>query len=82
LRLDGERPITDYTPGMRMVLMLAAVLVVSLLLFKGYSSTMGGRSNEAAAPAQFDPVTRAQDVEPLIQEAADAQRKALEQQLQ
>ena len=67
---------------MRMVLMLVSVLVVSLLIFKGYSSGMGGKVPEAVAPAQLDPVERAKNVEPLIQEAAEAHRKALEQQLQ
>lgn len=67
---------------MRMVLMLAAVLVVSLLVFKGYSFGPGGNTAETAGSAQFDPVTRAQDVDPLVQQAAEAQRKALERQLQ
>ena len=66
-----------------MVLMLAAVLVVSLLILKGYSSSgLGIHTDEAAAPAQFDPVSKARDAEPMILEAAEAQRKALEQQLQ
>ena len=68
---------------MRMVLMLAAVLVVSLLIFKGYSSAgLGSPPAEAGAPAQLDPVSRAKSVDPLIEETAEAQRKALEQQLQ
>lgn len=69
---------------MRMVLMLAAVLVVSLLIFKGYSFGLSGNSGEAeaAGSAQFHPVQRAKDVNPLIREAAEAQRKALEKQLQ
>ena len=67
---------------MRMVLMLSAVLIVSLLVFKGYSFGFGGNTVETAAPRQRDPVTRAKDVEPLVQQAAEAQRKALEQQLQ
>ena len=67
---------------MRMILMLAAFLVVSVLVFKGYSSGLGGNSVETAAPAKFDPVTRAKEIDPLMQQAAEAQRKALEQQLQ
>ena len=65
-----------------MVLMLAAVLVVSLLIFKGYSSSMGGNADKTDATAQFEPVQRAKDVDPLVLEAAEAQRKALDQQLQ
>lgn len=65
-----------------MILMLAAVLVVSLLIFKGYSSGLGGHNDKTAGDAQFDPVSRANDVTPLIEETAEAQRKALEQQLQ
>lgn len=67
---------------MRMVLMLAAVLVVSLVIFKGYSFGLGGNTDEAAASSRIDPVSRARDINPLIQETAEAQRKALEQQLQ
>jgi hypothetical protein len=67
-----------------MVLMLAAVLVVSLLIFKGYSSGLSGNSGEAAAtaPAQFDPVSKAKSVEPLLLDAAGEQRQAIEKQLQ
>jgi len=67
---------------MRMIIMLVAVLVVSLLIFKGYSSGLGGPGDKTAGAAQFDPVTRAQEVNPLIEETAEAQRKALEEQLQ
>ena len=71
-----------------MVLMLAAVLVVSLLIFKGYSSGLAGPGGGMAAPAsgsapaQLDPVSRVKEVNPLLQEAGEAQRRALEQQLQ
>ena len=66
-----------------MVLMLAAVLVVSLLIFRGYSASgLGVDNSEAAAPAQFDPVSRAKSVDPLIEETAEAQRNAIQQQLQ
>ena len=67
---------------MRIVLMLAVVLVVSLLIFKGYSFGLGKNNDEAAVPAQFDPVSRAKEVDPLVQQAAEARRRALEQQLQ
>jgi hypothetical protein len=62
--------------------MLAAVLIVSLLIFKGYPFGPGDNPAAAAAPARLDPVSRARDVDPLVQQAAEAQRKALEQQLQ
>ena len=65
-----------------MVLMLAAVLVVSLLIFKGYSSGLSGNSAETAAPGQLDPVSKAKSVEPLLLDTADEQRQAIEKQLQ
>jgi len=67
---------------MKTVLMLAAVLIVSLLIFKGYSAVIGDSSNAAAEAAQLDPLGKARKVDPLVQEAAEAQRKALEKQLQ
>jgi len=79
---------------MRMIVMLVGVLIVSLLIFKGYSSRLVGPGAGMAAPlpgsapastsvpAQLDPVSRAKEVNPLLEEAAEARRKALEQQLQ
>ena len=65
---------------MRLIIILTALLLVSLLVFKAYSSGMRGHGVEAG-DAQFDPVSRAQDVNSVIEETAEAQRKALEQQL-
>jgi hypothetical protein len=65
-----------------MILLLAVVLVVSLLIFRGYSSGLSGNSDESAAPAQFDPVSKAESVEPLLRDTADEQRQAIEKQLQ
>lgn len=65
-----------------MVLMLAVVLVVSLLIFKGYSFGLGGDANEAAAPAPLDPVSRAKDADAVVRNTVEARRQALEQQLQ
>lgn len=67
---------------MRMVLMLAAVLIVSLLIFKGYSAVIGGSSSAAAEAMKLDPIGKARNVDPLVEQAAEAQRKAIEQQLQ
>jgi hypothetical protein len=77
----GETDTHVYTRKMRMVMMLTAVLIVSLLIFKGYSFGLGDNTEEVATPGQLDPVQRAKVVDPLIQETAEAQRKALEQQL-
>lgn len=67
---------------MRLIITLTALLVVSLLVFKAYSSGMHGSGDITAGDAQFDPMSRAKEVTPLIEETAEAQRKALEQQLQ
>ena len=65
---------------MRIVIMLAAVLVVSLLIFKSYPVSTAAKDEQAGA--QFDPVDKAKAAEAVIQDAAKAKRQALENQLQ
>jgi hypothetical protein len=63
-------------------MILSALLVVSLLVFRAYSSAMPGSGDKTAADVKFDATSRAKEVTPLIEETVEAQRKALEQQLQ
>lgn len=65
---------------MRMVIMLAAVLLLSLLIFKGYPFGSSADSKATAGTSQHAPISRAREVDPLVERAAEAQRKALEQQ--
>ena len=67
---------------MRMVLMLASILIVSILIFKGYSSSLGPRDASQDTANQMDPRDKAREVNQVIQDAADNQRRAIEKQLQ
>jgi hypothetical protein len=57
-------------------------MIISLLLLKGYS---GSEANTAANPVGerlASPIQKANDVNQLVQDAANEQRQALEKQLQ
>jgi hypothetical protein len=67
---------------MRLILLLASFMIISLLLLKGYS---GSEANTAANPVGerlASPIQKANDVNQLVQDAANEQRQALEKQLQ
>jgi len=63
---------------MRFVLMTASLMIVSLLIFQGYSNGVGGENNDLVG----DPLQKASDVSQLVQEASYNQRQALEKQVQ
>jgi hypothetical protein len=58
--------------------MLASVLIVSLLIFKGFSSYQGSTVGEEP----IDTLKKAGEVNQLIQDAASIQRQELEKQIQ
>ena len=68
---------------MRLVLMMASVLIVSVLIFKGYGN---GLSNQNAGQAekqqQVTPLKKAEDVNQLVLDAATTRRQELEKQTQ
>jgi hypothetical protein len=67
---------------MRLVLSLVSLLIISLLLLKGYS---GGGANAVANPVGdqlASPIQKANDVNQLVQDTAIKQRQELEKQLQ
>ncbi len=67
---------------MRFILLMTSLVIVSLLVIKGYP---GGGNNKAADPAwenQTDAITKANDINLLIQETANKQKQALEKQIQ
>lgn len=68
---------------MRLVLMMASVLIVSVLIFKGYGN---GLSNQNAGQVekqqQVTPLKKAEDVNQLVLEAATTRRQELEKQTQ
>jgi len=66
---------------MRFVLSLASLLTVTLLIFNGYANGSGD-SHDSANNGRADPVTRAKNVNIVIEDTAALQREALEKQLQ
>ena len=67
---------------MRIVIMLASILIISLLIFKGYSSYLGGINDVHVGEEQIDPLKKAGKVNQLIQDTANTQRQELEKQIQ
>ena len=62
--------------------MLASILIISLLIFKGYSSYLGGINDVHVGEEQIDPLKKAGKVNQLIQDTANTQRQELEKQIQ
>lgn len=68
--------------SMRMVLMLASILIVSILIFKGYSSSLSPNRESQVETDPNDPRNKAREVNQVIQDAANVQRREIEKQLQ
>ena len=67
---------------MRLVLMMVSILIVSFLIFKGYSNGLSNQQDDLAGGEQIDPLKKAGEVDQLIQDAANIQRQELEKQIQ
>lgn len=67
---------------MRMIITMASLLIVSILVFKGYSSSWVGKSEHGVVEKGIDPRDKAAGVNRLIQDAASNQRQELEKQIQ
>lgn len=65
---------------MRLLLMMASLLIISSLIFNGY--TNGLVSNADADSPQMTPIEKTENVNQLIEDAANLQRQALEKQIQ
>lgn len=67
---------------MRLILLMASLVIVSLLVLKGYPD--GGDKNliDPVSKEQNSPIKKAHDVNQLIEDTANTQRQALEKQLQ
>ena len=68
--------------SMRFVLMMASLLIVSVLIFKGYSNGLGSKNDDHVGGQQVDPLKKAGEVNQLIQDTANTQRQELEKQIQ
>jgi len=67
---------------MRFVLMMASLLIVSILIFKGYSNRLSNQHDDHAGGEQIDPLKKAVEVNQLIQDAASIRRQEIEKQIQ
>jgi hypothetical protein len=65
---------------MRFIFMMASLLIISSLIFNGY--TNGLVSNADADSPQMTPIEKTENVNQLIEDAANLQRQALEKQIQ
>jgi len=71
-----------YSVIMRLLLLLASPVIISLLLLKGYP---GGETDTAKNPVGehlASPIQKANDANQLVQDTVNKQRQALEKQLQ
>ena len=67
---------------MRIILLMVSLLIVSVLIFKGYSNGLGVNNDDYVGGQQLDPRNKASDVNQLILDAANTQRQELEKQIQ
>ena len=67
---------------MRMVFTMASLLIVSLLIFNGYSNDAGNNMDAHAGERPMTPIVQAKGVNRLIQDTAIAQQQAIENQTQ
>ena len=65
---------------MRLLLMMASLLIISSLIFNGYSNGMGDSDDFASQLTA--PIEKAENVSQLIEDTANLQRQALEKQIQ
>lgn len=68
--------------GMRLILSMASLLVISLVIFNGYVNSPDIDREADISAVRTDPMTSAANVSQVLQDAASLQRQALEQQLQ
>jgi len=64
---------------MRLILLVASLLIVTLLVMKGYPDPV---DSNPVDNAQVDPIKKAKEVNQLIQDATNQQRQLLENQTQ
>ena len=65
---------------MRLLLMMASLLIISSLIFNGYSNGMGDSDDFSSQLTA--PIEKAENVSQLVEDAAILQRQALEKQIQ
>ena len=65
-----------------MVFTMASLLIVSLLVFNGYSNGVGNNMDAHAGERPMTPINKAKDVNRLLQDSAMLQRQAIEKQTQ
>ena len=66
---------------MRLILSMASLLIVSLVIFNGYANDQA-KDGSHIGEQILGPITRAGDINTLIQDAASIQRQVLAEQIQ
>jgi hypothetical protein len=65
---------------MRLLLMMGSLLIISSLIFNGYSNGMGDSDDFSSQLTA--PIEKAENVSQLVEDTANLQRQALEKQIQ
>lgn len=65
-----------------MLLMLVSILIVAVLIFQGYSSSLDNTRESSTETNQVGPRNQAREVNQVILDAANTQKRELEKQLQ
>ena len=68
--------------GMRFILLMASLVIVSLLVLQGYPGSRDKSPIDSVSKEQNSPIKKAHDVNQLIEDTANSQRQALKKQLQ
>lgn len=67
---------------MRFILLMASLVIVSLLVFKGYPGIGGGKNAAPVVNQQPDLIEKANRASQLVEDTVNKQKQALENQLQ
>ncbi len=67
---------------MRFILLMASLVIVSLLVLKGYPGSAGSKNANPVANQQPEPIEKANRASQLVEDTVNKQKQALENQLQ
>ncbi len=67
---------------MRFILLMATLVIVALLVLKGYPGSASFKSADPAGKQQPNPIDKANHASQMIEDTANRQKQAIENQLQ
>lgn len=67
---------------MRIILLMVSLVIVSLLVLKGYSAGGANKNADSVANRPSDPIEKANNASQLVEDTVNRQKQALEIQLQ